>query len=193
MKPEPSAQHVLFFATPTEFRNWLHAKHDTANELWVGFCRKASGRPSITWPESVDEALCVGWIDGIRKSIDAETYKIRFTPRKSSSHWSAVNIARAAELTRAGRMQRAGLDAFARRKEAKSCNASYENRESAKFSAEQEQQFRASAAAWRFFQAQAPWYRRVATWRVVSAKRPETRAKRLAQLIAESEAGRRLV
>jgi uncharacterized protein YdeI (YjbR/CyaY-like superfamily) len=192
MKEAANAEGVLFFATPAAFRKWLRANHTTARELWVGFYKKGSGRPSITWPQSVDEALCVGWIDGIRKGIDAESYKIRFTPRKTTSHWSAVNIARVAELTREGRMQPAGLEAFARRTEEKSRNAAYENSESAKFSPEQEERFRAAPAAWEFFQAQAPWYRRVTTWRVITAKRPETREKRLAQLIAECAAGRRI-
>src|SRR5688500_12148225 len=110
----------IFFATPAAFRNWLKKNHATRREQWIGFHRKSSGRPSITWPESVDEALCVGWIDGLRKTIDAESYKIRFTPRKQESNWSAVNIARVKELTGQGRMKPAGLAAFSLRKEAKS-------------------------------------------------------------------------
>lgn len=186
------AADVLFFETPADLRDWLAAHHASARELWVGYYKKGTGRASITWPESVDEALCLGWIDGIRKGIDAQRYKVRFTPRKATSVWSAVNIGRVAELTREGRMQPAGVEAFARRIERRSQIYSYENRDGAEFSAEDEKQFRASPTAWRFFQAQAPGYRRLNTWRVISAKRPETRAKRLAKLIAESGAGRRI-
>jgi len=121
--PEP-----VFFATPTDFRRWLRSNHENTRELWVGFYRKATGRPSITWPESVDEALCVGWIDGLRKTIDAHSYRIRFTPRKPRSTWSAVNIGRVRELKRQGRMRSAGLKAFERRTEKKSGIYSYENR-----------------------------------------------------------------
>jgi uncharacterized protein YdeI (YjbR/CyaY-like superfamily) len=179
----------IFFANPAEFRAWLEAHHEDARELWVGFYKKDSGRPSITWPESVDEALCVGWIDGIRKTIDATSYKIRFTPRKSTSTWSAVNIARVAELTREKRMRPAGLAAFEQRKEAKSAIYAYEQRQNAAFDPAEEQQFRANAKAWRFFETQPPGYRTTATWWVISAKRPETRQKRLATLIADSAAG----
>jgi uncharacterized protein YdeI (YjbR/CyaY-like superfamily) len=179
----------IFFARPAEFRAWLAAHHGTERELWVGFHKKASGRPSITWPESVDEALCVGWIDGIRKSVDAESYKIRFTPRKRTSTWSAVNIRRVAELTRDGRMKPSGLAAFEARMEAKSGIYSYEQRAAATLDPAAEKQFRANKKAWEFFQAQPPWYRKTAVWRVISAKRPETRQKRLADLIAQSAAG----
>jgi uncharacterized protein YdeI (YjbR/CyaY-like superfamily) len=192
MATAPAKDAVLYFATPEDLRRWFAKNHESRREQWIGFHKKGSGRPSITWPESVDEALCVGWIDGLRKTVDAESYKIRFTPRKRTSIWSAVNVARVAALTRDGRMQPAGLAAFAKRTESKSLVYAYENRDSAKFSAEQERQFRASRAAWKFFQAQAPWYRRVVTWRVISAKRPETREKRLAHLITECEAGRRI-
>lgn len=156
----------------------------------MGFYKKASGRPSITWPESVDEALCVGWIDGLRKSRDESSYMIRFTPRKAGSTWSAVNIARVEELTEQGRMRAAGVEAFARRIEAKSAIYAYEQRDRAALDAGSEQQFRARPAAWKFFQAQPAWYRRTAMWWVISAKREETRQKRLATLIADSDAGR---
>ncbi|CAN5737648.1 YdeI/OmpD-associated family protein [soil metagenome] len=182
----------VFFATPGEFRAWLEANHDSARELWTGFRKKGTGRPSMTWPESVDEALCFGWIDGIRKSVDAERYVIRFTPRKTTSTWSAVNIARVAELTRQGRMQPAGQVAFARRTEAKSGIYAYEQRKTAALDAAAERKFRACRKAWEFFQAQPPWYRRTATWWVISAKREETRQKRLATLIEDSAAGRTL-
>lgn len=182
----------LFFAASADLRRWLDANHSTAKELWVGFYKKESGRPSITWPESVDEALCVGWIDGIRKRLDDESYVIRFTPRKPQSTWSAVNIARVAELKRNGRMRPAGLAAFERRSDEKSAIYSYEQRTTAEFDESAERQFRANPKAWEFFQAQAPWYRRTATYKVISAKREETRQKRLAQLIADSAAGRRI-
>lgn len=181
-----------FFTTPKDFRAWLRTNHQTASEQWVGFYRKDSGRPSITWPEAVDEALCVGWIDGVRKSIDAERYMIRFTPRKKTSIWSAVNIARVAELKRAKRMRPTGLKAFAERTEAKSGIYAYEQREQAVLDIAAERAFRSDAAAWDFFQTQPAGYRKTATWWVVSAKRPETRAKRLATLMQDSKAGLRL-
>jgi uncharacterized protein YdeI (YjbR/CyaY-like superfamily) len=175
---------------PEAFRAWLEQHHATDQELWVGFYKKDSGRPSITWPESVDEALCFGWIDGVRKSIDDESYMIRFTPRKPSSTWSAVNIKRVGELAEQGRMHPAGLAAFARRTEAKSGIYAYENRDSAALEAADEQQFRANAQAWDFFQAQPPGYRKTAIWWVVSAKQEATRRKRLATLIDDSAHGR---
>jgi uncharacterized protein YdeI (YjbR/CyaY-like superfamily) len=182
----------LFFATPDTFRGWLANNHERATELWVGYYRKDSGRPSITWPESVDEALCFGWIDGIRKKVDGKSYKIRFTPRRAKSTWSAVNIARIAVLTGEGRMQRAGVAAFSRRIESNSAKYSFENRESAKLSVGAEREFRRDPIAWEFFQRQPAGYRRLAAWWVISAKRPETRHKRLQRLIAESRARRRI-
>jgi len=191
MKPVNTA--TLFFSKPADFRSWLGANHKTKGELWVGFYKKDSGRPSITWPESVDEALCVGWIDGLRKTIDAESYKIRFTPRKKTSNWSAVNIGRVKELTRLGRMQPAGLTAFELRKEEKSGIYAYENRKSAVLGKAEEKQFRARPKAWDFFQRQPAGYRKLMTWWVISGKREETKKKRLEKLISESEAGRRLL
>ena len=187
-----SAAEPLFFPTPAAFRSWLKKNHARTREQWVGFYRKASGRPSITWPESVDEALCVGWIDGLRKSIDGESYKIRFTPRKKESNWSAVNIGRMKELTKQGRMQPAGLAAFARRTEAKSGIYAYENRKTALFDKADEKQFRSNPKAWEFFQSQPAGYRRLATWSVVTSKKEATRHARLQKLIAQSEAGRRI-
>jgi uncharacterized protein YdeI (YjbR/CyaY-like superfamily) len=145
-----------------------------------------SGRPSITWPQSVDEALCVGWIDGIRKRLDEHSYVIRFTPRKPGSIWSAVNIRRMGELQAEGRVLPAGEAAFARRRDNKSAIYSYEQRKSAELPPEYEARFRQNAAAWDYFQAQAPWYRRTATHWVTSAKKEETREKRLATLIDDS-------
>ncbi|MEY2495172.1 MAG: hypothetical protein QOJ45_1664 [Verrucomicrobiota bacterium] len=188
----PTSERPLFFASPAKFRQWLAKNHARAAELWVGFYRKDSGRPSITWPESVDEALCFGWIDGIRKKVDDESYKIRFTPRRPKSIWSAVNIGRVAVLTHEGRMQPAGIAAFARREEATSAIYSFENRESAKLPAADEREFRRDPVAWEFFQRQPPGYRRLAAWFVISAKRPETRRKRLERLIEQSRAQRRL-
>jgi uncharacterized protein YdeI (YjbR/CyaY-like superfamily) len=182
----------VFFSTPARFRQWLLKNQESAPELWVGYYRKDSGRPSITWPESVDEALCFGWIDGIRKKVDDESYKIRFTPRRAKSIWSAVNIARVAVLTREERMQPAGVAAFARREENNSARYSFENRESAKLTAADEREFRRDPAAWEFFQRQPPGYRRLAAWWVISAKRPETRRKRLDRLFEQSRAKRRI-
>ena len=168
-----------FFPTPADFRAWLEAHHETEKELLVGFYKKGSGKPSITWPESVDEALCFGWIDGVRRSRDEESYTIRFTPRKPASTWSAVNVARVEELTRLGRMRPAGLAAFEKRSEAKTGTYAYEQKEGAQLEKAEEKQLRANKAAWEFFQAQPPWYRRTAIWRVVSAKKEETRTRRL--------------
>jgi uncharacterized protein YdeI (YjbR/CyaY-like superfamily) len=143
----------------------------------------------MTWPESVDVALCFGWIDGVRKSIDTTAYAIRFTPRKPSSTWSSVNIRRMKELTALGLVQPSGLRAFERRSETKSGIYAYENRNSAEFSDAQTQKFKANREAWKFFQSQAPWYRKTATWWVISAKKEETRLKRLDTLIRYSERG----
>ena len=190
MKTLPTEIH--FFATPENFREWLKVHHENTRELWVGFYKKGSGRPSITWPESVDEALCVGWIDGLRKTIDAESYKIRFTPRKTTSTWSAVNIGRAKELTKQGRMRPSGLKAFELRKEGKSGIYAYENRKSAVLGEAAEKRFRSRPKAWHFFQSQPASYRQAAIWWVVTAKKEETRQQRLEKLIAQSEAGKRL-
>lgn len=178
-----------FFRTPVEFRRWLAAHHATATELWVGFHKRATGRPSLTWPESVDEALCVGWIDGMRKSLDAERYVIRFSPRKPTSIWSAVNTRRAKELIAAGRMLAAGLEAFEARRANRSGVYSFEQRPVA-LPREYAAKLRADRAASAYFAAKPPWYRRAAVWWVVSAKREETRLRRLAQLIEESARGR---
>jgi uncharacterized protein YdeI (YjbR/CyaY-like superfamily) len=185
----PDDPTPVFFATPAEFRAWLEANHKTAHELWVGFYRKDSGRQSITWPEVVDEALCFGWIDGIRKRIDAISYMNRLTPRRRTSTWSAVNIARVSELTKQKRMRPAGLAAFAQRSEAKSGIYAYEQRKNAAFDPAAEKQFKANVEAWKFFQAQPASYRQTATWWVISAKREETRQKRLATLIEDSANG----
>jgi uncharacterized protein YdeI (YjbR/CyaY-like superfamily) len=181
-----------YFATPAAFRAWLESHHATSTELLVGFYKRGSGKPSITWPESVDEALCFGWIDGVRRSVNDERYTIRFTPRKARSTWSAVNIKRVAELTKLGRMQPAGIEAFSRREEKTSQIYAYEQRADAAFDDEFEGTFRANRRAWEFFQAQAPWYCRNATYWVMTAKKEETRRKRLAALIADSARGKRI-
>jgi len=178
-----------FFATPAKFRAWLEKHHATDRELLVGFYKKRSGKPSITWPESVDEALCFGWIDGVRRSIDDERYTIRFSPRTSRSTWSVVNIKRGKELIEFGRMTPAGLAAFEARADERSAIYSYEQRRSAKFGEDLERRFRANRKAWEHFQARSPSYRRAAMHWVTSAKKPETRERRLAALIEESARG----
>ena len=185
-----SATTPRFFTTPAEWGAWLACHHAVAKELWVGFHRTTSGRPSITWPESVDEALCFGWIDGVRRSLDATRYVIRFTPRRPGSHWSNINTRRFAELEAAGRVRDAGRRAFAARRPERTGRASYEQGEPATLPPEFAKALRANRAAWRWFGAQAPWYRRTATFWVVSAKREETRARRFATLLACSAEGR---
>ena len=180
----------IFFATPAELRAWLLEHHAAAREQWIGFYKKGSGRPSITWPESVDEALCYGWIDGLRRSIDDASYMIRFTPRKPNSNWSAVNIGRVAELTAQGRMQPAGLAAFDRRRNETSAIYSYEQSVQAALDQVDEQQLQANPAAWQFFQAQPRSYRQAAVRWVISAKKLDTRRSRLARLIDDSAQGR---
>lgn len=170
-----------FFKTPAEFRAWLKRHHKTATELVVGYYKKATGKPSMTWPESVDEALCFGWIDGIRRSQGEDAYTIRFTPRRKGSNWSAININRVGELTKAGRMQRASLDAFARRPEAKSRVYTYEQKgkDLPRFEPALERKFKANKKAWAFFQTLPPYYRRGETRWVNSAKNDETKLRRL--------------
>jgi len=179
-----------FFATAVELRDWLEDNHATASEFWVGFYKRGLGQPSITWPELVDEEPCFGWIDGVRKGIDDVSYANRITPRKPRSTWSAINIARAKELIALGRMRPAGLRAFERRTDERSAIYGYEQRTKARLDPEAERSFRANKKAWAFFQAQPPSYRRAGLWWVISAKREETRQKRLATLIRDSQNGR---
>jgi uncharacterized protein YdeI (YjbR/CyaY-like superfamily) len=181
-----------FFATPADFRAWLETHHEAAKELLVGFHKKGTGKPSITWPESVDEALCFGWIDGVRHSLDDTSYTIRFTPRRSTSIWSAINVARVAELTKQRRMRPAGDRAFAARTPERTGVYSFERLEAAKLTRAQEKSLRANRRAAAFFDAQPPGYRKVVTHWVVSAKREETRERRLQRLIADCAAGRRI-
>jgi uncharacterized protein YdeI (YjbR/CyaY-like superfamily) len=182
-----------YFATPAEFRAWLAENHATATELGVVLHRKASGKPSMTWSEAVDQALCFGWIDSIARRIDQTSRVQRFTPRKARSNWSAVNINKVNELTARGLMTRAGLAAFARREEARSAVYSYENRHLAVLDPEREAKFKARKRAWEFFSRQPPSYRQTAIYWVMNAKREETRLTRLGKLIELSAARRRLM
>jgi len=183
---------IIFFKTPSAWRQWLKAHHDSTQELSVGFYKKDSGKPSITWPEAVDEALCFGWIDGVRKTIDDISYTIRFTPRKPGSKWSSINVKRVEDLIKTGRMRPPGLKAFAERKEEKSEQYSYEQKKGPKLDHDFERKLRTNKKAWMFFQAQAPSYQRKASWWVMSAKKDETRQNRLGTLIEASQKGRRL-
>jgi uncharacterized protein YdeI (YjbR/CyaY-like superfamily) len=176
---------IEFFETAADFRSWLQKNHGKEQELAVGFCKKNSGRPSISYSEAVDEALCFGWIDGVRNCIDADTYRVRFTPRKPKSRWSAVNIQRVRKLMEQKKMADAGLEAFAGA-ESRTRAYSYEQRYEVTLDAASARRFRANKTAWEFFRAQPPWYRRTATFWVISAKKQKTRKKRLDQLIAES-------
>ena len=176
-KDEPT-----FFERPEIFRQWLHLHHDSEHELWVGFYKKKSGKVSITWPESVDEALCYGWIDGIRKSIDDISYKIRFTPRKPRSHWSAVNIGRVEELTKLNRMHHSGIEAFNRMATNRAKKSSYEQK-NVVLDKGYEMLIRAQEEAWDYFSNSAPSYQKTCIWWVMSAKKEETRTKRMQILI----------
>lgn len=180
-----------FFKNAASFRQWLANNHLRETELLVGFHKKEMGEPSVTWPESVDQALCFGWIDGVRKRIDEASYSIRFTPRKSSSIWSQVNIAKVQQLIESGMMQPAGLLAFERRQENKSGIYSYEQR-SVELPEPYQSLFRQEKAAWKFFVTQPASYRKAANWWVISAKRESTRQSRLAKLIDHSKHGQRI-
>jgi uncharacterized protein YdeI (YjbR/CyaY-like superfamily) len=182
----------VFFATSEEFRAWLEANHATASEVIVGFHRVGSGKPSMRWPDAVDEALCFGWIDGVRHRLDDTSYTNRFTPRKPRSNWSAVNIAKVERLIGEGRMHPAGMRAFEARTEDRSAIYSYEQRHLAKLEPALEKRFRARKRAWAWFREQPPGYRKTAIYWVASAKRPETRERRFAQLVEDSAAGRRI-
>jgi uncharacterized protein YdeI (YjbR/CyaY-like superfamily) len=181
----------IYFASLEEFRAWLEEHHERATEVWIGYWKKHTGKPSLTWSQAVDEALCFGWIDGVLRRVDDERHIQRFTPRKPTSNWSAVNIAKVEQLRAEGRMRPAGEAAFALRREEKSGVYSYEQRHLAAFEPEQEERFRAHAAAWEYWSAAPAGYRKMATWWVVSAKKPETRERRLTKLIEVSAAGRR--
>ncbi len=180
-----------FFENPAEFREWLERNASTAKELVVGFHKVGTGRPGMTWPESVDEALCFGWIDGVRQRIDDASYRIRFTPRKPGSIWSAVNIAKYQALAAAGRITPAGAVAFERRRAEKSVVYSYEQTDTAAFTADEEREFMRHKAAWAFWETMPPGYRKTAIHYITTAKKAETRASRLAKLIEASAAGKR--
>lgn len=181
----------IFFENASIFREWLGKNHQTETFLYVGYYKVNSGKTCMTWSESVDEALCFGWIDSVRKSLDSESYCNRFTPRKRNSIWSAVNIKKVEELTEKGLMQPAGFAAFALRKEHKSKIYAYEQ-ENVQFSEEFEQQFKENETAWAFFQSLPASYQKTATNWVMSAKQATTQTKRLAELIADSAAGQRI-
>jgi uncharacterized protein YdeI (YjbR/CyaY-like superfamily) len=180
---------VAFFKSASELRNWMENHHAETGKLWICFHKKLSGKGSVTYSEALDAALCFGWIDGVRKSLDSMSYLIRFTPRKPKSKWSAVNIKRVRRLINAQLLHAAGLKAFKGAQD-RARVYSYEQRNAAKLDAAAERQFRANKKAWLFFQAQAPWYRRTATWWVISAKKEETRRTRLARLIEDSAGNR---
>lgn len=181
-----------FFARPADFRRWLERNAVTTSSLVVGFRKVGSGLPSMNWPDSVDEALCFGWIDGVRKRIDDQSYLIRFTPRKADSIWSAVNVAKAENLIAQGRMQPAGLAAYRCRTEARTRVYAYEQVDEAQLTDAEQRAFRRNLAAWQYFESAPPGYRRTVLHRIIAARRPETRARRLEQLIAACATGRRL-
>lgn len=179
-----------FFETQAKFRQWLKKHHASVDELWIGFYKKASGKPSISYKEALDEALCYGWIDGVKKRVNDEVYVQRFTPRVAKSHWSEVNIKRVAELTELGAMMPPGVAAFERRTKKNMGKYSYENRPR-EFSAEHEARFKKNKKAWEFFQTQPPSKRRTVIWYVVSAVKTETQDKRLDAMIAHCAAGKK--
>jgi uncharacterized protein YdeI (YjbR/CyaY-like superfamily) len=186
------APKVHYFADAAALRAWFARHGATEDELIVGYYKKHTGKPSPTWSASVDEALCFGWIDGIRRSVDADRYTNRFTPRRKGSHWSRVNIDKVEALIAAGRMAPAGMAAYQLRNASRTARASYENRPRA-FPPEHEAAFKAHPTAWEWFQAQPPGYRRTAVWFVVSAARPETQARRLQRVIEASAARQRTI
>ena len=187
-----SAEHQpTFFPSGAAFRSWLEKNHSTSTVLLAGFYRKQSGKGGISYPEALDEALCFGWIDGVRKRYDEVSYTIPFTPRKPGSIWSAVNIRRAGELMKLGRMHATGQSVFQRRDQRKSELYSYE-RATCKLEGGYEKQFRANKKAWEFYQAQPPGYRRTSAWWIISAKQEQTRQRRLRKLIEDSAKGRRI-
>lgn len=187
----PTTGDAIYFESPAAFREWLDTHHATATELSLGFHKKHTGHPSLTRPESVDEALCYGWIDGIGRSVDGERYTIRFTPRRPQSIWSRVNVERVKVLTREGRMRAAGQRAFEAMRPTRSGIYAFEQPLTT-LTAKEVATFKRSRAAWQFWEAQPPGYRKTATHWVTSAVRPETRARRLATLVADSAAGRRI-
>ncbi|MDH3223089.1 MAG: YdeI/OmpD-associated family protein [Gemmatimonadota bacterium] len=185
---DPQPDVPLFFASPGEFGDWLTENHDRADVQWVGYYKKGSGLPSMTWPESVDEALCFGWIDGLRKSIDGESYMIRFTPRRPGSHWSRKNLDRMVELLEERRVHSSGRTVYEDRNRKRVAGASYEQRP-VELPERYSNALEAVPEAWAYYQAAAPSYRKQVSWWIVSAKREETRLRRLRILIDASAAG----
>ena len=188
--PEAGPSDAIFFETPAQLRDWLDEHHETAADLIVGAWKKGTGKPTLTWEEIVEEALCVGWIDSIRRSVPDNGWTIRLTPRRKESNWSAVNVAKVGELRAAGRMRPAGEAAFAERRDDRTAIYSFEQARDPELAAHEEVQFRANAGAWTWFSAKSPSFRKQALYWVISAKRPETRERRLATLIASSAEGR---
>jgi len=180
-----------FFTSPEKFREWLERNHDGATELLIGFHKKSSGKKSVTYAEALDEALCFGWIDGVRKNLNETSYTIRFTPRKPTSIWSNINVKHVERLQKEGRMHRAGTEAYERRAPERTGIYSFENAPR-KLPTEYEKTFRQNKAAWKFFQEQPAGYKRLMVFRTVSAKKEETRLRRLKQLIESSEKGERM-
>lgn len=181
-----------FFETPAHFRQWLEKNHERETELLVGFYKKDSGKQSITWPESVEQALCFGWIDGVRRSLGDDAYTIRFTPRKANSTWSAINIGLMEQLLKKKLVEPAGKAAFEKRKESNSGIYSHEQKEEAKLPAAMEKEFRANKTAWEFFMKQAPSYRKVMLHHVTTAKQDKTRQSRFEKLLKASAEGKRV-
>jgi len=182
---------ILFFPTQKDLRKWFEKNHKKEKELFVGYYKISSGKPSVTWSESVDEAICFGWIDGIRRSVDEESYCIRFTPRNPKSNWSAINIKKVEELTRLGLMKPEGVKAFSFRKEEKSKIYSYEN-PAVGFEKSYEKKFKANKQAWKYFQSTAPSYQKTTMRWVMSAKQDVTRLKRLEELIRDCTLGQKI-
>jgi uncharacterized protein YdeI (YjbR/CyaY-like superfamily) len=191
-RPYPVLMDAQFFATAADLRSWFEQHHETAPELFVGYWKKGTGGVGVSHSEAIEQALCFGWIDSIARRLDDQRYQVRFTPRRRGSVWSAVNVAKIAELTGLGLMRPAGLHAFEQRKTGLVGVYSYEEPEAVRFTAEQTALSEANPAAWEWFSRQTPAYRRSATHWVITAKRPETRARRLAQLIADSAEGRKV-
>jgi uncharacterized protein YdeI (YjbR/CyaY-like superfamily) len=183
---------AVYFRAPADFRDWLAKYHATKRELLVGFHKSRTGKPSLTWSQSVDQAICFGWIDGVRRSVDEERYTIRFTPRTPRSNWSKINIAKVEVLRKAGLMTPAGEKAYAAREAERSGVYSFEQERPRELSPAYQKLFRANKKAWEYYRSEAPYYRRTIAFWVMSAKKEETREKRLATLIADSARGRRV-
>jgi uncharacterized protein YdeI (YjbR/CyaY-like superfamily) len=181
----------VFFSSAADFRRWLEKNHGSFTELWVALWKAHTGKKGLTYEEAVEESLCFGWIDGLVRRRDEESYQQRFTPRKPTSIWSAINIRKIEALKKAGRMANPGLDVFESRDHKRTNLYSFENRH-VTFSPEFEKRFRAKKTAWKFFEAQPPGYRRLAAFWVMKAKKEETRERRFAQLVEGSQAGTRL-